>query len=179
MEKSTSTILKIAIVGAESTGKTTLCKQLASHYKTNYTDEKAREFFKKNSTKYSLEDILKIDKLQEQEEFSKIKLSKKFLFCDSTAITSAVWAKFVFQKLPEELEIRFKSEDISLYLLSSNDIKWEFDPLREHEFQRDEIFEVYKNMFEQYQKKFVILSGQNSERFWNAVKIIDSIFLSK
>lgn len=55
---------KIVVIGPESTGKSTLCEQLAAHYKTDWVREYAREYLLKNGTDYSYEDLLTIAKGQ-------------------------------------------------------------------------------------------------------------------
>ena len=55
---------KIVIIGPESTGKSTLCKQLAHHYKTLWVPEFAREYLEKHGTDYSYENLLTIAKAQ-------------------------------------------------------------------------------------------------------------------
>jgi nicotinamide riboside kinase len=57
-------IKKIVIIGPESTGKSTLCKQLALHYNTNWCPEFAREYLLKNGMNYTYRDLLKIAKGQ-------------------------------------------------------------------------------------------------------------------
>ena len=44
---------KVVILGPESTGKSTLCEQLATHYNTIWVKEYAREYLLKNGTNYS------------------------------------------------------------------------------------------------------------------------------
>ena len=55
---------KIVIIGPESTGKSTLCKQLAEHYKTLWCPEFAREYLLKNGMNYDYDDLLTIAKGQ-------------------------------------------------------------------------------------------------------------------
>jgi len=55
---------KIVIIGPESTGKSTLCKQLAQHYNTLWCPEFAREYLLKNGMDYSYDDLLLIAKGQ-------------------------------------------------------------------------------------------------------------------
>ena len=57
-------VKKIVIIGPESTGKSTLCKQLAAHYNTIWVKEYAREYLLKNGTDYSFENLLDIAKGQ-------------------------------------------------------------------------------------------------------------------
>ena len=61
-------IKKIVIIGPESTGKSTLCKQLAEHYNTIWVAEYAREYLLKNGTNYNFENLLDIAKGKIEEE---------------------------------------------------------------------------------------------------------------
>ncbi len=53
-------IKKIVIIGPESTGKSTLCEQLAMHYQTSWVREYAREYLEKNGADYKFEDLYEI-----------------------------------------------------------------------------------------------------------------------
>ena len=44
---------KIVILGPESTGKSTLCEQLAAHYNTVWCPEYAREYLLKHGMNYT------------------------------------------------------------------------------------------------------------------------------
>ena len=55
-------IKKIVVIGPESTGKSTLCKNLAAHYNTLWVPEYAREYLEKNGTEYTYEDLLTLQK---------------------------------------------------------------------------------------------------------------------
>ena len=61
-------VKKIVIIGPESTGKSTLCKSLADHYKTAWVKEYAREYLLNNGTAYSFENLLTIAKGQVENE---------------------------------------------------------------------------------------------------------------
>ncbi len=62
---------KIIVLGPESTGKSTLCAQLATHFSTIWCPEYAREYLLKNGKDYSYEDLLIIAKgqLELQQEY--------------------------------------------------------------------------------------------------------------
>ncbi|HMF72604.1 MAG TPA: ATP-binding protein, partial [Flavitalea sp.] len=65
MQKSEAKSLKrIVVVGPESTGKSTLCQQLAEHYNTAWVPEYAREYLLKHGMNYSYDDLLTIAKGQ-------------------------------------------------------------------------------------------------------------------
>jgi nicotinamide riboside kinase len=61
-------IIKVVVIGPESTGKSLLCEKLAAHYNTIWVEEYAREFLLKNGNAYTQEDLLTIAKGQIQNE---------------------------------------------------------------------------------------------------------------
>jgi nicotinamide riboside kinase len=58
---------KIVICGPESTGKTTLCRELAEHYQTTWVPEFAREYIGRLNRKYTYDDVEIIAKKQIQQ----------------------------------------------------------------------------------------------------------------
>ena len=59
LQQTKSNCIKVVLFGPESTGKSTLAKELASHFKTDFVEEYAREYLQK---KYELDgSICKID----------------------------------------------------------------------------------------------------------------------
>ena len=86
---------KIVIIGPESSGKSTLCEQLAAHYNTIWVREYAREYLLKNGTDYTFENLLDIAKgqialedtvfKQAKNDHSKSKIQNSEL-CDLNAI---------------------------------------------------------------------------------------------
>src|SRR5436190_21605570 len=68
-------IKKIVITGPESTGKTSLCQQLAEHFHTEWCPEYAREYLLKHGMNYSYDDLLTIAKGQvELEEKAELRV---------------------------------------------------------------------------------------------------------
>jgi len=67
-------IKKVVVLGPESTGKSTLCSQLAAHFKTSWVKEYAREYLLTNGTEYSFDHLLDIAKGQLKLEEEAIKL---------------------------------------------------------------------------------------------------------
>ena len=75
---------KVVIIGPESTGKSTLSEQLASHYKTTWCPEFAREYLKENGTDYSFDDLLNIARGQITLEDNLLtKAKNNFYFIDT------------------------------------------------------------------------------------------------
>ena len=63
-------MIKIIITGPESSGKTTLSRNLSHSLKANLVDEYARKYINENNNQYIYEDLLKIAKTQYQHEES-------------------------------------------------------------------------------------------------------------
>ncbi len=89
-------IIRIAITGPESTGKSMLTAQLAKHYKAVMVAEYAREYLEKLGRPYEYHDILKIAKGQLAIENAVLKSTEKFLFTDTEAIVTKIWCDVKF-----------------------------------------------------------------------------------
>lgn len=73
-------MLKIAILGPESTGKTMLAEQLAAHFHTDFVPEYSREYLKDFHEKYGINDVIAIAKGNKEALMKRQKETKKFLF---------------------------------------------------------------------------------------------------
>lgn len=169
-------ILKIAITGPESTGKTQLSERLAMHYNSLHVPEFAREYIDLINRPYHYDDIEIIAKKQIQSENELIKLATTYLFCDTDLLVTKVWSDFVFGKCSEWIEQKLINHVYDLYLLCDVDLEWEYDPQREHPHMRNELFEIYKNHLQNFKFPFAIVNGKGDDRILNAIKIIDKHF---
>lgn len=172
-------IKKIVIIGPESTGKSTLCNQLAQHYETLWCPEFAREYLLENGTHYSFDDLANIAKgqidLEEKFEVRSLKTNSKFLFIDTDMYVMKVWCEFVFGKCHQFIFDEIATRKYNLYLLCNIDLPWVADELREYpdEKPRMELFNIYKNILENQSTPWHLISGTNEERLQNAIKAID------
>ncbi|MEO8568485.1 MAG: ATP-binding protein, partial [Ginsengibacter sp.] len=152
---------KFVIIGPESTGKSTLCSQLADHYKTSWVPEYAREYLLKNGTDYSYENLLTIAKGQIELEdgisnqvsvirYQQSVISMKtetsnivhptsyiahphsLLFIDTDMYVMKVWCEFVFNKCHSWILNRIAERHYDGYLLCNTDVDWVPDALREY-----------------------------------------------
>lgn len=163
-------ILKIAVLGAESTGKSALCEKLAQHYATVWVPEYARTYFNDSDIyNYSLNDLEKIAERQLQMENELLAKANRVLFCDTTLITLKIWAQLEFNAVPQSIEAGLQQADYGLYLLTNNDVPWECDPLRQNKFSRDSIFEMNTAEVKNTGVPYAIISGTGEERTQHAV----------
>ena len=171
-------LVKIVIFGPESTGKTTIARDLASHYQTEWVPEYAREYLQKKwdeSKKIcELEDMLPIAQGQIKLENTLSAAAKNILICDTDLLETKVYSEIYFDDYCDpELEHYALSNTYDLYLLTGIDVPWEKDDLRDRPFDREVIFDKFKAALEKYDRNFVILKGDRTTRLNQAITEID------
>lgn len=166
---------RIAIVGPESTGKTTLAEQLAKHYKTLWVPEYAREYLDSINRPYVFDDLLTIARFQLEEEDRKAALAQKFLICDTNLVVIKVWGEFKYGKSHPWIDEQLKVRQYALHLLMDIDFPWIADPQREHPEHRKELFALYVDVVRSLGQTYEIIGGKPKARLEKAVELIDGI----
>ncbi|MBO9570849.1 MAG: AAA family ATPase [Chitinophagaceae bacterium] len=168
----------MAIIGPESTGKSTLCTQLAEYYKTAWVPEYAREYLLKYGPSYTYDDLLCIAKKQlELEDLYAAKASHGLLFVDTEMYVMKIWCEFVFGKTHQWILDQIASRTYDLYLLCNIDLPWTRDELREYPDlkPRQQLFNMYKdNMINQH-VPWKIIEGTEDERIKSAVNAVEQL----
>lgn len=185
------TIKKIVIIGPESTGKSTLCQNLADHYHTLWVPEFAREYLEKHGTSYTYEDLYDIAAGQlelEDEAVGKLQntLLKDYslsnqptvLFIDTDMYVMKVWSEFVFNKCNNWILNRIAERKYDLYLLCDVDLPWVKDDLREYPDVkvRKKLFYFYKDLLVNQPVPWCQISGDYEERLNKATTCIENYF---
>ncbi len=121
-------ISKVCFMGAPSTGKTTLAKAMAAQYETQWMPEYGAEYWlaKQIERRISLEAFEEIAPEHNRREDALTLESRQFLFCDTSPITTYVFAKDyhgcagpVLTKLAREAARRY-----DLFFLCDTDIPY-------------------------------------------------------
>lgn len=173
---------RIVIVGPESTGKSTLCQQLAAHYNTVWCPEFAREYLLKKGKSYTYEDLTNIAQGQIELENAMAGEAKNDLyFIDTDMYVMKVWHEVAFHNCPVWILKKIVRAHYDLYLLCNTDLPWTKDELREYPdlTTRQKLFKMYKDIMMNSGTRWVEISGADAERTGMAIRLIDRIFKSK
>ena len=156
-------IRHIIITGPECSGKSSLANLLAEAYKKPVQSEYAREYLNKYGTSYQFLDLLAIAK--KQKELLDTALSKNALVISDTGfLVLKIWSQIRFNMVHPYIDSTFYEGTNEFYLLNKPDFGWEYDPLRENEFEREELFEIYQHELEAAGKEYYILEGKIQTR---------------
>jgi len=176
-------IIKIALFGPESTGKTTLAKQLADHFKTVWASEFAREYLQEkwNASQKICEpdDLLPIAIGQVKLENDSLLSANKYLFCDTNLMVTKVFSEMYYNFCDPALDKAATKHKYDLFFLTDIDVPWTKDDLRDHPSDRATTFEIFKKALTENNKPFVIISGTPEERFNKALEILSDLEKAK
>lgn len=172
--ESNNGIKKIAVVGPESTGKSTISAQLAQHYQTVWVPEYARGYCEKLTEPCTWQDEINMFRGQLELEQELLPKANKILICDTTFITVKIWSDHMFGKSPQEVIDKLPKHPYDFYLLMDIDLPWEHDPLRDFPDLREHFMEVWHKELHELNASYVVISGEGELRQQNAVRAIDS-----
>lgn len=171
-----SIIHRIAVVGPESCGKSTLAAQLAAAMRAQglraaHVAEYARAYYADRPYQVAMSDIEAIACGQLQAEADAAS-QHDWLVCDTTVLTCKIWAEVAFGQASPALLQYYRPQDYVLTLLTATDIPWQPDPLRSHPEQRDWLLSLYQAELAATGITAILLQGKQAQRLqqaWHAL----------
>lgn len=172
------TIKKVVVIGPECTGKSELSEFLAEHFNTRWVPEYARAYLDTLERPYEKSDLLNIAQGQLQSEDSLLLKANDVLICDTNLLVIKIWSEFKYGHCDLEIRQLISSRTYDLFLLTSIDIPWEYDPQREHPDQRTTLWEIYKSELEKQNTPVVEIKGEREMRRETAINSIEQLLRS-
>ncbi len=161
------------LIGAESTGKTTLARQLARHFDSPWIPEFARFYVEKITANYNYNDVVNIAKAQIWLWEQALSAKPSLLFQDTDLIITKVWFEQVFGKYPKWIDDYLIKMKPDLYLFCETDLPWQPDPARENPGQRrQQLSSIYKSEILKIKAKVQFITGTGPARLSNAINFV-------
>jgi NadR type nicotinamide-nucleotide adenylyltransferase len=172
-------MIRVAITGPESSGKSDLAKALAEHFDTVYAPEFARVYLEKNGPEYSFEDLDEICRGQIAEEEKALAAAKRICFFDTDMLVLKIWSMYRFGRVSNFIEQSALLRKYDHYLLCKSDLPWSPDPLRESPSaeEREILFNLYKNELESQGVSYSLVKGIDKDRLNSAIEELERLKL--
>lgn len=174
-------LIKVVVIGPESTGKSSLCAELAEHFSAQWCPEYAREHLTVHGKTYGYDDLLTIAQkqlaLEDKYTNEALNNDQSLLFIDTDMYVMKVWCEYVFQKCHHYILEQITLRQYDLYLLCDTDLPWVQDELREYpaDGPRKELFQIYKDLLINQSTPFVIINGNYQERLQEAIEAVEQL----
>lgn len=169
-------VKKIAIVGTESNGKTTLVQNLAKIYNTNFVAEYGRELYEEmNCYEVLAEDFPRIALQHAVHVDNARKDANRLLFVDTEAWVTYNFSQSYLGQYDETVKAIAQYQDYDLWLFLEPDVSWIDDGSRVfgEDKVRQENSTRLKKLLDDAGIDYVSISGNYNERFHKAIKTID------
>jgi NadR type nicotinamide-nucleotide adenylyltransferase len=162
----------VAVVGPESSGKTTISRALADALGAPWVPEHARMYLGATGGVYGEADLLHIAQGQLLAEEHALACHPTYLVCDTDLVTILVWAREKYGRCDPRIERMARRRTYAHRLLCAPDMPWEPDPLRESPHDRDRLFRVYADTLEELGVPYTVLRGSPEERLAAALACV-------
>ena len=168
---------RICIFGPESTGKSTLARELAAHFKSTFVPEHARALLDPKNGVCEESDIDAIARGQIAAEAAAARQANRVLICDTDVLSTVVWSRLLFQRCPRWIEEAAQRRTYDLYLLLDVDVLWVDDQQRyfPDDTDRSRVFRLFKQALDERQRGYIQVRGTWQERFARSVDAIQHV----
>ncbi len=175
-------VRKVCVLGAESTGTTTLAKALAEHYQTVWVPEYGREYSQQKMDRggsgWTSCEFVEIAREQMRREEEARRKAGRVLICDTNAFATCLWhRRYMGFDLPELEPLGVRSPP-DLYLLTGDEIPFVQDGLRDGEHIRHEMHGWFEKALSSQSVPWILLHGSPEDRLADAVRAVD-VLLNK
>lgn len=158
-------VARVAILGAESSGKSTLSEALAQFYRTVWVPEYLREFVDTHGRVPFESDQYAIALTQLAHEEALLPQARRWLFCDTTPLMTALYSRFYWNRVDAQLAQLEARHDYAVTLVTAPDAPWEPDGLmRESEQVREQVYRMLIDTLEARAIAYHVLHGSLVER---------------
>ncbi len=170
---------RIVILGAESTGTTTLAKLLRDHYNTEWVPEYGRDYCVRRKeeswTEWQTEEFIHIASEQNRQENERARNAHGVLICDTDAFATTVWHRRYMGFYSDIVNNIGEQNTHDFYILTGDEIPFVQDGTRDGEHIRHEMHEWFIDRLNETGRNYALVTGTTPERLQQSINIIDGI----
>ena len=169
---------RVCVVGAESTGTSTLAEALARHYLTICVAEYGRRLCEERLADgwplhWKPDDFIEIARHQQADEDAAARVSGPVLMCDTDASATSIWHERYLGTRSPEVEALAASRHYSLFILTSDDIPFVQDGTRDGEDIRGWMTDRFRRALTRRAEPWIEVTGSRQDRLAAAIRAID------
>ena len=173
-------VFKVALIGTESTGKTTLTKYLAKMFATSWVEEYGRKYCENelfgDESLLTYDDYSTIAFRHKESEEAASRTANRVLFSDTNAFITGFYQYMYEGEVSPIVSSIISSESYDLVIYLDDDVPWVDDGLRVHgtKAQRKKAKDTLEYLIERYTIDHVKVSGSYKERLNKSYKLIQN-----
>jgi NadR type nicotinamide-nucleotide adenylyltransferase len=177
-------VLRVVLIGAESTGKTTLAQQLANRFQTVWSPEYGREHWERKVQgltmddplpSWSHEEFVHIATEQQARENRLARNANRVLICDTNAFATGTWHERYYQQRDPRVDAIGAADKVDLYLLTAPDVPFVQDGFRDGESIRHWMHDRFAEQLQSGRTPWQLIQGDYAERFATAERAIATL----
>lgn len=195
--------LKVVVVGAESTGTTTLCRALTDHLRargaadglTRWVAEYGRDYSVQKyadavaaaqldgrprpgfeQVQWASPEFVQIARTQRRMELAQARLGGPVLVCDTDVFATGIWHERYLGASCSEVDALAEEGRGDLYLLTHHDnVPFEQDGIRDGESIRAWMTSRLIEKLDHTRRPYVVLHGSRTERLACAIQAVEAL----
>lgn len=173
-------LLRVCLVGAESTGTTSLAQKLATQYGTLWVPEYGRDYTEARKVagaryEWKSPEFVHIALKQQEHEDLVARQARRVMFCDTDALATAIWHERYMGSWSNEVEEIAERRQYALYILTEPDIPFVQDRIRDSELLRGWMTERFRVELTRRNRSWILVKGPIEERLALATKAVDRL----
>jgi HTH-type transcriptional repressor of NAD biosynthesis genes len=162
-------VRRVALLGPESTGKSTLARRLADHFETVFVPEYARQRAESLRRPFAYDDVETIGRSQIAAEASLARTANRVLFADTDARSLRMWSERLFDRCPARVAEAARTSRWHLTLVTAPDVPFVGDAAFDQPEMRRAFFERAVSEARATSDRVVVVRGTWDER-WDAAR---------
>ena len=170
---------RICVLGAESTGTTTLSKALAEHFHTTWVPEYGRvvsegKVFGDVHAAWRSDEFTAIARAQNALEDTMAEASSGLVICDTNAFATSIWHERYMGSRSAAVDKLAAERQYALTIVTGDEIPFVQDGLRDGEHVRHDMHKRFIERLQETKQPYIIVSGSREERLAQAIAAISN-----